>query len=106
MALNDQVGIRIVQPRDRKERTAVAERCCSALQIDMPLLVDDMFDTVGHTYSGMPDRLYLIDRAGRVAYKSGRGPFGFKPGEMEQALVMMLLDQTPARNVPATNSSR
>ena len=46
------------------------------------------------------NNLYLIDRAGKVAYKSGRGPFGFKPGEMEQALAMLLLDQ-PGRGKPA-----
>ncbi len=27
-----------------------------------------------------------------MAYKSGRGPFGFKVGELEQALVMALLE--------------
>jgi alkylhydroperoxidase family enzyme len=42
----------------------------------------------------MPDRLYLLDRRGRVVYKSGRGPFGFKPGELEQAIVMSRLDQS------------
>jgi alkylhydroperoxidase family enzyme len=52
-----------------------------------------MDDRVGHAYSGMPDRLYLIDRDGRVAYQGGRGPFGFKPGELEQSLVMLLLDE-------------
>ena len=35
----------------------------------------------------------MLDHRGRVAYKSGRGPFGFKPDEMEQSLVMLLLDQ-------------
>ena len=59
----------------------------------MPMVVDSMDDRVGHAYSGMPDRLYVIDRGGKVAYKGGRGPFGFKPGEMEQALVMTLLDE-------------
>jgi alkylhydroperoxidase family enzyme len=62
----------------------------------MPLLVDELDDRVGQAYSGMPDRLYLIDREGRIAYKGGRGPFGFKPGELEQALVMLLLDQEHA----------
>lgn len=57
----------------------------------MPMVVDAIDDRVGHAYSGMPDRLYLIDENGRVVYKSGRGPFGFKPGEMEQALIMHLL---------------
>jgi alkylhydroperoxidase family enzyme len=59
----------------------------------MPLLVDAIDDRVGHAYSGMPDRLFIIDKQGMVAYKGGRGPFGFKPGELEQALVMHMLDQ-------------
>ncbi len=95
MQSNDRVGISFRQPTSRDERLGVAEKCCQSLAISMPLLVDDLNDRVGHAYSGMPDRLYIIDRAGRVAYKGGRGPFGFKPGEMEQSLVMTLLDQEP-----------
>jgi hypothetical protein len=59
----------------------------------MPLLVDEIDDRVGHAYSGMPDRLYIVGRDGRVMYKGGRGPFGFSPAEMEQSLLMCLLDQ-------------
>ena len=62
----------------------------------MPLLVDEMNDRVGHAYSGMPDRIFIIDENGQVAYKGGRGPFGFKPREMEQSLIMLLLDQETA----------
>ena len=54
------------------------------------MLVDTIDDTVGARYSGMPSRLYLIDREGKVAYKSGRGPFGFKPAELEHSLLWML----------------
>jgi hypothetical protein len=92
MTSNDKAGISIKQPRERSERIAVAEKCCSTLEITMPVLVDEQDDRVGHAYSGMPDRLYVIDRDGRVAYQGGRGPFGFVPGEMEQALIMLLLD--------------
>jgi alkylhydroperoxidase family enzyme len=89
----------------------VAKTCCGSLGITMPMVVDDMDDSVGHLYSGMPDRLYVIDRDGRVAYKGGRGPFGFKVGEMEQALVMLLLDQEKALpaaqgRVPLTDDAR
>jgi hypothetical protein len=49
----------------------------------------------------MPDRLYLIDRTGRVAYKGGRGPFGFKPPELGQAIAMLLLEEHLAREKPA-----
>jgi len=93
MSSNDRAGIAISQPREHDERAAVAEQCCSTLEMEMPLLMDEMDDRVGHAYSGMPDRLYLLDTEGKVAYKSGRGPFGFKPGEMEQSLIMLLLDE-------------
>ena len=93
MGSNDRAGIVFSQPTNRLERVDVAEKCCQSLAMTMPLLVDDVNDRVGHRYSGMPDRLYVIDRSGFVAYKGGRGPFGFKPGEMEQALVMTLLDE-------------
>ena len=63
----------------------------------MPLLVDGLDDRVGNLYSGMPDRLYLIDREGKVAYKSGRGPFGFFPGELEQSILQLLVEENRER---------
>jgi hypothetical protein len=91
MAGNDRAGVQFRQPRSKEEREAVAAKCCAALDISMPLLVDDIDDRVGHAYSGMPDRLYVISKAGRVVYKGGRGPFGFHPAEMEQSLIGCLL---------------
>lgn len=94
MASNDRDGVAFAQPKTAAERNAIAAVCCAKLNITMPLLVDDIDDRVGHLYSGMPDRLYLIDRAGTVVYKGGRGPFGFKPGELEQAIILnQLADQ-------------
>src|SRR5688500_12044405 len=96
METNEKAGVAVAQPRTYDERTAVATQCHGLLKPAMPLLVDEINDPVGHAYSGMPARLYVIDRHGKVAYKAGRGPFGFKAGEMEQALVMTLLDQRAA----------
>jgi len=59
---------------------------CSALKINIPTLIDGIDNRVGTDYSGMPDRLYLINKAGVVAYKGARGPFGFKPAELEAAI--------------------
>ena len=98
--MNDQAGITVAQPTDQKTRLDVAQQCTRHLELSMPLLVDEMDDRVGHAYSGMPDRLYLIDREGKVAYKGGRGPFGFKPKELEQSLVMLLLDQEAPGQAP------
>jgi hypothetical protein len=96
MQSNDRVGIKLAQPRTTEQRTQAASQCCAALDMAMPLLVDSIDDRVGRAYSGFPDRLYLIDRDGRVAYKGGRGPFGYRPRELEQTLVLMLLDEAIA----------
>jgi hypothetical protein len=92
MGYKTETGDAINQPTAIDQRVDVACQCCKTLEIFMPLLVDGVDDRVGRAYSGMPDRLYVIDRDGKVVYKGGRGPFGFKPGEMEQSLMMLLLD--------------
>jgi thiol-disulfide isomerase/thioredoxin len=96
MESNDRVGVSLPQPRTYEERVAVAKTCGARLGLGFPMLVDTIDDTVGARYSGMPSRLYLIDRAGKVAYKSGRGPFGFKPAELEHALLLLLQEEMTA----------
>ena len=39
----------------------------------------------------------FVDKAGRVAYKGGRGPFGFKPDELDQAIALLLTDEALAK---------
>src|ERR1700728_4275911 len=95
MDSNDRVGVSVAQPKSNVQRVEVATQCHDLLEMSMPVLVDGIDDRVGHAYSGMPDRLYIIDREGKVAFKSGRGPFWFNPAEMEQALIMMLLEDAP-----------
>jgi hypothetical protein len=86
------MGVDIKQPTTYEQRLSVAEKFIKKCTPTLPVLVDELNDPAGHAYSGMPSRLYVIDTQGLVTYKSGRGPFGFKPPEMEQALVMTLLD--------------
>jgi alkylhydroperoxidase family enzyme len=99
MASNDHSGVAVAQPKSLEERTSVAAQCCTALKMTIPLCVDTLDDTVGRAYSGLPDRLYLLDKRGRVAYKGGRGPFGFKPGELEQSIAMLLIDENASTNI-------
>jgi len=99
MSSNDAAGVAFEQPTTNEDRNEVASKCCAALKMTIPLVVDPIDDRVGHAYSGMPDRLYLIDRDGKVAYKGGRGPFGFKPGELEQQIAMLLAEEKPAIDV-------
>lgn len=90
---NIQAGISIKKHRTFKDRLAAAQTCCTSLNMQIPLLIDGIDDAVGTKYSGHPDRLYIIDRDGKVAYKGGRGPFGFIPGQLEQCLTMLMIEQ-------------
>jgi len=49
-------------------------------------VLDGFDNSVEKAYTGWPDRIYLIDKEGRIAYKSKPGPFGFKPEELKGAL--------------------
>jgi type I thyroxine 5'-deiodinase len=73
-------------PTSLDERSDVASLCVRNLGIELPAVVDEADNRIEQAYTAWPDRLYLIDREGRVAYKSAPGPFGFKPHELEQAL--------------------
>ena len=101
---NDKMGIQIAQPKTQGERHSAAVKCQAALQMSMPVLIDSIDDKVGHMYSGMPDRLYVIDRNGKVVYKSARGPFGFKHGEMEQTLILTLIAQEAEKKPVVTHT--
>ena len=105
---NNRIGVAIPQPQSNDERVKVAQMCSSRLGLGMPMLVDTIDDAVGARYSGMPSRLYLLDHRGRVAFKNGRGPFGFKPAELEHALILLLQDEFPdlkGKDSAAANSS-
>jgi type I thyroxine 5'-deiodinase len=49
-------------------------------------VLDEFGNSTERTYNGWPDRIYLIDWQGRVAYKSKPGPFGFKAEQFYAAL--------------------
>jgi thiol-disulfide isomerase/thioredoxin len=102
---NNRLGVRIEQPRSYDERVGVAQVCGKRLGLGLPMVVDTIGDTVGARYSGMPSRLYLVDERGRVAYKSGRGPFGFKPSELEHSLILLLQQDFPELKGKAEPSS-
>jgi hypothetical protein len=102
MDSNDRLGVATVQPKTYGEREQVALMCGRLLDLGFPMLVDTIDDTVGARYSGMPGRLYLIDRDGKIAFKSGRGPYHFKPAELEQSLIVLLQERPVGRNQAQT----
>ena len=90
MGANEQQGIIYKQPKTEKERGEVATQCQKGLEISIPMLVDGIDNAVEEAYAGWPDRLYIVGKDGKVAYKGGPGPGGFNPREMEQALARVL----------------
>ncbi|MFO0890164.1 MAG: deiodinase family protein [Isosphaeraceae bacterium] len=106
MESNDRLGVSAAQPTTNEERVQVAQRCGKLLGLGFPMLVDTIDDAVGGRYSGMPGRFYLIDRAGKIAFKNGRGPYGFKPEELEQALVLLLQEGAGGGERQASEGTR
>jgi hypothetical protein len=48
----------------------------------MPAVMDGEDNAVKRAYAAWPDRLYVIDAEGKVAFKSAPGPAGFKVPEL------------------------
>lgn len=82
--------LKIEQPKTFSEREEVAQSCQAGLNLSVPLLVDDIKDTVSRAFDAMPDRMYIIGKDGRIAYKGGRGPREFDVSEMERELKKLI----------------
>jgi hypothetical protein len=74
------------QPKTLAARSGIAQACSLELKLSIPTLIDDMENSTDRKYYALSDRLYLIGRNGRVAYRGGPGPFGFVAAELESAI--------------------
>ena len=77
-------------PKNEEERGFVAGACVRKLGIEFPAVLDEFGNSTERKYTAWPDRIYLIDAHGQVAYKSKPGPFGFKAEELKAALVRVV----------------
>jgi Iodothyronine deiodinase len=87
---NVQDDVLVASTTTPEERVNAAGLCVRKLGIELPALIDELDNHVERAYTGWPDRLYVIDRAGNVAHKSKAGPFGFKPADVEATLRQLL----------------
>ena len=74
------------QPRTFDDRMRIARDFVNRFDYQMPLLVDGIDDAAKTIYAGWPERLYVIESDGRIAYKGEPGPFGFHPEEVDEWL--------------------
>ncbi len=74
------------QPKTDDERKAAAKILVDKLQYRIPVALDPIDDRVGKAFAAWPERIYVVGTGGRILYKGGMGPFGFKPEEAEAPL--------------------
>ena len=79
-------GVLYRQHQSYAERESVALSCSIDLQIGLPVIVEEMDNAVDEAYGAAPERLYLVDVDGQVAYHGGAGPHFFDLDEWEQAI--------------------
>ena len=85
-ASNQKENIVFRDPQSFDERAELAGTCSTNLGIEFPAFVDTIDNSAERAYTAWPDRLYVIDADGRVAFKSDAGPFGFMPQHLADAL--------------------
>jgi type I thyroxine 5'-deiodinase len=83
MDANEKEDVCYPQPRTLADRVAIANDFVKRFHYDVPIAVDDMGNNAESAYAAWPERLYVVDENGKVAFKGGVGPFGYHPEEVE-----------------------
>jgi hypothetical protein len=83
-------AIEIEQHKTLDDRREAAAACTVGIKLDIPMLIDDMRDTVATAFQGWPDRLFILSPDGTIAYRGEKGPSGFDVDEMRIALEEIL----------------
>jgi hypothetical protein len=86
---NARDNVLFASPKSEEERAFIAGACVRKLGIKFPAVLDEFGNSTEQAYTGWPDRIYLIDASGRIAYKSKPGPFGFLPDQLASALASL-----------------
>ena len=85
-----EVLLKIEQTSNVIDRSEHADQCSATLKLSLPTVVDKADNKVNTAYAGWPDRLYIVGKDGKIAYKGGQGPSGFKINEMTTDLENVL----------------
>jgi hypothetical protein len=86
MESNEKEGVVFAQPQSLDERKTVATSCSKSLKLSMPVVVDEMDNRADNAYAGWPERFFVVDKDGEIAYAGQQGPWGFKPDEVRDWL--------------------
>ena len=70
----------------------MAVLCLLNLKLAMPTLLDGMDNGTDRKYAALPERLYVLDAEGRIAHRSGMGPWGFDVDAWTDAIVAQVAE--------------
>ena len=74
------------QPKTLEQRVAIANDFTKRFKFPLPFGIDDMSNAANDAYAAWPERIYIIDEGGHIAYRGGMGPFNYKPDEAREWL--------------------
>lgn len=96
------------QPKTLEQRVAIAKDFTARFKFPLPFGIDEMSNTADAAYAAWPERLYVIDQTGHVAYRGGMGPFNYKPAEVRDWLAAKygaVKHEAPAAAAATTSSN-
>jgi len=86
MKSNVKEDVCYAQPRNLSDRLAIANDFTKRYHYPLPFGVDGMNNAANDAYAAWPERLYIIDESGKIAYRGGMGPFHYDPAEVRSWL--------------------
>lgn len=86
VAMNFDDEVIFNQPETLAEREALAQVCALRLNMEMPMLLDDLDNRADTLYAALPERLYVLDADGVVRFRTVVGSPGFDVDAWETAV--------------------
>ena len=107
MKSNVKEDVCYAQPKTLEQRVAIANDFVQRQKYPLPFGIDDMSNAADLAYSAWPERLYVIDEHGRIAYAGGMGPFNYDPKEVRAWLAKRFgpVTQSTSTAAPAASGS-
>src|SRR5258708_27846956 len=84
--LKDKDDVCYAQPKTLEQRVIIANDFIKRFKFPLPFGIDDMSNAADTAYAAWPERIYIIDEGGHIAYRGGIGPFNYKPAEAREWL--------------------
>ena len=84
--LKEKDDVCYAQPKSLKQRVVIANDFIKRFKFTLPFGIDDMSNAANDAYAAWPERLYVVDEGGHIAYRGGMGPFNYNPAEVREWL--------------------